>query len=117
MKMRISYSGSVKIKQDKSIVIIDQIKGPIKCISNVVHRFKIAAIGNCGSLVNFIQVNPTTFISARCFFQDITGYYIIKFNNKNEIVEHKPLSAEVDMIPVVRKVSDDMEEWRYEAQT
>lgn len=117
MKMRVSYSGSTEIKQDKIIVFMDPINGPIKLISNIIHKFKLAAVGNCGSLVSFIQISPTTFISSRCFVRDITGYYVITFNNKEEIVEHKALSAEVDMIPAVRKVPDDVEEWRYEIQT
>ena len=113
MKMRISYSSSANIKQEKTIVFMDPIKGPIRCISNIIHKFKLAQVGNCGSLVSFIQINPTTFISARCFVQDIAGYYVITFNNKEEIVEHKALFAEVNMVPVVRKVPDDAEEWRF----
>lgn len=119
MKMRISYSGSTTIKQDKTIVFMDPISGPIKLISNIMHKFKLAAVGNCGSLVSFIQISPTTFISSRCFVQDITGYYVISFNDKKEIIEHTPLLAEVNMVPVVKNVPDRIEEWRvrYETQT
>ena len=119
MKMRVSYSGSTAIKQDKTIVFMDPIEGPIKVISNIIHKFKLAAVGNCGSLVSFIQMSPTTFISSRCFVQDITGYYVINFNDEKEIIEHTPLLAEVNMVPVVKNVPDRTEELRvrYEIQT
>lgn len=112
MKMRVSYSGNAELKQEKTIIFMDPVKGPIKLVSNRIHKFKLAAVANCGSLVSFIQISPTSFISARCFIQDITGYYVIRFNNENEIEKHKPLLAEVDMIPVVRNIPDDAEEWR-----
>lgn len=117
-KMKVILSGIIKSsKQTKSVVINDPIRGIIKCVSNDLYRFKISAVYNCMSIMTFIQLNETTFISTSTFVHDKTGHYVIKFNSKDDIVEHRPVDADVILEPVVRNVPDDVEEWRYEPQT
>lgn len=115
--MKIVYSEPRVVKDEKSVVLIDPMKGFIKFVSNVVHRFKLAAKNDCGSLVSFIRISDTVFVSVNCFVIDFTGRYVIKLNSKDDLIEHKLIDAQVDLEPVAKNIPEDVEEMRYEIQT
>lgn len=115
--MRIGYSGAREVKDERSVVLIDPYKGFVRFISKITHRFKIAAKNDCGSLVSFIRISDTVFVSVNRFVTDFPGRYVIKLKSKDDLIEHKMIDAEVSLEPVVKNVPEDVEEWRYEAQT
>ena len=98
MITKITYSGTMKINNEKTITVNDPALGPQKFTSDVMHRFRLVMIEKCGSLVSFIKINKNTFISANIFVRDVIGRYVITL--KEELVEHKLVEADIDLIPV-----------------
>lgn len=106
---QITYSGTRVLQQPKSVTIIDPIKGAVRFVSKVIHRFN-----NGRSLISFIRINPTTFVSTSVFAKDITGHYVVKLNQEKDLIEHRPFEVETSMIPSAYKNDDVVEEVCYE---
>lgn len=106
---QITYSKKRILQQPKSVTIVDPVKGVVRFTSRIVHLFN-----NGRSLISFIRINPTTFVSTSVFVKDITGHYVIKLNQEKDLVEHRPFQVETSMIPTAYKTDGEVEEVCYE---
>ena len=104
MIMNIVYSGSILVKKNRTVIMTDPIcQRLVQYHGNVIHRMKLATLGNrgsCGSLISFMQINPTTFVSISGFPEE-AGYsrYVVHFDHVDQLKPHQLLCLEVNTIP------------------
>ena len=109
--LNVYYSGSQKVKQPKKVVVNHPTLGTVRCVTDVIHKFKIPAIQKGMSLISFIQLDKNVFISANTFSIGGTGRHYLEL--REDLAEHTPLKA---VVVFVQNMLDNpsLKEWKYE---